>query len=131
MKLTQVEGQEVVIVTSRGMPVSGSFARLDEGQEVLAFLLQCGIEDEDLDHPSFAPYPLPINGVPVGFRTELSKKMVWLVAQPAWKMIVDALDLTLYDIAIYEHPDIGETLAIKRRPADASASGAAMTESTN
>src|SRR5438128_12509860 len=44
MKLTHVEGQEVVIVTSRGMPVSGSFARLDEGQEVLAFLLRCGIE---------------------------------------------------------------------------------------
>jgi hypothetical protein len=121
MNLTyaDTDGEEVLIVTSGGMPVSGSFSRLQDGQEVLAFLLRCGIEDEDMDHPTFASYPLPINGVPVGFRTELSKKMVWLVAQPAWQMIVDALDLTLDDISIYEQPDIGETLAIKRRPAHA------------
>jgi hypothetical protein len=109
------EGIYHVIITSRGLPVSDAFEDLQEAQSVLAFLIRCGIEDEDLDHPRYAEFPLPINGVAVGFRTELGKKMVWLTANPAWVMIVDALELTLDDITIYHHPEIGETLAIKRR----------------
>jgi hypothetical protein len=121
MKVTfaDEEGRSHIIITSRGIPVSETFTESDKADAVLNFLMACGVEDNDVDHPQYAAYPLLINNVKVGFRTELTKKMVWLSAQPGWKLIVDALGLTLYDITIYEDPDIGETLAIKRRPAHA------------
>jgi hypothetical protein len=108
------EGMCYVITTARGIPVSGIFEDWNEAHVVLAFLTACEIEDEDLDAPRFAGHPMEVNGVLIGFRTELAKKIVWLTAQPAWKLIVDALELTLDDITIYRHPDVGETLAIKR-----------------
>jgi len=109
------EGTCYVIITARGIPVSGLFEDWSNAEVVLAFLAACEIKDEDLDVPYYADYPMEINGIWIGFRTELAKKMAWLAAQPAWTMIVDALDLTLDDIAIHPHPDIGGTLAIKRR----------------
>ena len=113
------EGTSYIITTALGIPISGLFEDWTEAQVVLAFLLACEIEDDDLDTPHFAGHPMEVNGVLIGFRTELAKKIVWLTAQPAWKLIVDALELTLDDITIYRHPDIGETLAIKRRSAHA------------
>jgi hypothetical protein len=114
LTLADDEGVSYVITTSRGMPVSGLFEDWNEAHVVLAFLVACEIDDDDLDTPRFAGHPMEVNGVLVGFRTELAKKIVWLAAQPAWKLIVDALELTLDDIAIYRDADIGETLAIKR-----------------
>lgn len=111
------EGTRYVITTTRGIPVSGLFEDWSNAEVVLTFLTACEIKDEDLDVPCYAEHPMEVNGILIGFRTELAKKTVWLTAQPAWTLIVDALDLTLDDITIYRHPDIGETLAIKRHSA--------------
>ena len=94
MQLTFADDQGTcyVIITARGIPVSGLFEDSSNAEVVLAFLAACEIKDEDLDVPYYADYPMEVNGIWIGFRTELAKKMAWLAAQPAWTMIVDALD---------------------------------------
>jgi len=108
------EGQHFIITTTQGVAVSGCFNDSFEAEAVLIFLMACGIEDDDLDVPHDAAYPLKLGGVHIGFREEWSKKLLWLVTQRAWILIVDALDLRLEDIVICQHPEFGETLAIKR-----------------
>ena len=108
------EGQHFIIATTQGVAVSGCFNDSFEAEAVLIFLMACGIEDDDLDVPHNAAYPLKLGGVHIGFREEWSKKLLWLVTQRAWILIVDALDLRLEDIVICQHPEFGETLAIKR-----------------
>src|SRR5437867_7805470 len=117
MQLTFADAQGTcyVIITARGIPVSGLFEDWSNAEVVLAFLAACEIKDDALDVPYYADYPMEVNGIWIGFRTELAKKMVWFAAQSPWSLIVDALDLTLDAIAIHPHPDIGVTLAIKRR----------------
>ena len=108
------EGQEFMITTALGVQVSGRFSDSFEAEAVMIFLMACGIEDEDLDLPQHAAFPFRLGGVHIGFREEWSKKLLWLVTQPAWILIVDALDLRLEDVVICQHPQYGETLAIKR-----------------
>ena len=111
------EGQQFIITTARGLPVSGCFDDSFQAEAVLIFLMACGIADQDLDLPQYAAYPLTLAGVDIGFREEWSKKLLWLVMQPAWTLVVDALDLRLEDIVICQHAQYGETLAIKPRSA--------------
>ena len=108
------EGRQFMIATALGVPVSGCFNDSFEAEAVMIFLMACGIEDQDLDLPHDAAFPLSLGGVHIGFREEWSKKLLWLVTQPAWILIVDALDLRLEDVVICQHPQFGETLAVKR-----------------
>jgi hypothetical protein len=111
------EGEHFIITTAGGVPVSGCFDDSLQAEAVLVFLTAVGIKDDDLDGPYDAPFSLTLGGVDIGFRSEWSKKLLWLITHPAWILVVDALDVSFEEIVICQHPQFGETLAIKRRPA--------------